>query len=198
MKSFFIFCFVLVGMAGAAQAQQRPACTIGLTVAYADARLSGSNSGYSAANHSAYQAGLQGDVYFSSALSFHPEVLYTLRYFDTTNDDDLNRDFSNLDVPLLVRYHAGGLFVEAGPQVSFPLTAKNEDGDNVKSEVNPVVLDYVAGVGYLFGPGLSVGLRYDRGATSLFKSSTPLLGDGHFKTNTFLLVVGYAFGHPKS
>jgi hypothetical protein len=195
MKNLLLPAALLLSAATAAQAQQHP--TIGLTVAYADSRLAGSNSAYTATNHSAYQAGLMADVYLTDVLSFHPEALYTLRYFDTTNNEDLNRDFSNLDVPLLARYHVGGLFFEAGPQVSFPLTAKNEDGANVKSEVNSVVLDYVLGLGYQLKGGLSAGLRFDGGATNLFKDTTPVLGPGKFKSNTFLFVVGYAFGNSR-
>ena len=95
-------------------------------------------------SHSAYQAGLTADVYLSSALSFHPEALYIMRYFDTSNNADLNRDISSIDVPLLARYHAGGLYLEAGPEVDLPVKAVNEAGDDMKREVNSVALNYIA------------------------------------------------------
>ena len=54
-----------------------------------------------------------------------------------------------INVPLLARYHANGLFFKAGPEVNFALSAKNEAGADVKSrDVTPVALDYMVGLGY--------------------------------------------------
>ncbi|PJJ48801.1 porin family protein [Hymenobacter chitinivorans] len=197
MKKTILLLALLAGAASAAQAQRteaKPANTIGLTAAYARTNLAGGNSlPYSSTSHSAYQAGLTADVYVSPVVSFHPEVLYTMRYFDAT-DEALNRDLTYLDVPLLVRYHAAGLFFEAGPQVSLPLTAKNEEGNDVKPEVNKAGLDYVVGLGYQLHHGPSLGIRYDGGITSVFKKEVSTLGTDKLKSHTFLLVLGYAFG----
>lgn len=194
MNRHFLTLALLLAGTGATQAQ-RPASTIGLTLGYGRTQQLGNNA-YSPVGHSAYQGGLLADLYVSKALSFHPEVLYTMQYFDTSNDDDLNRDINYLSVPLLARYHVGGLFVEAGPEVNVALTAKNEAGDNIKSsDVNAVVLDYVAGLGYQFPGGFSLGLRYDGGFTNTFKSNAATtLGRGNFKSSTFWVHVGYVFG----
>lgn len=58
------------------------------------------NGPYSAMSYSAYQAGLNADVYFGEMLSFHPEALYTLQYFDATNENS-SRDISYINLPLL-------------------------------------------------------------------------------------------------
>jgi hypothetical protein len=183
---------LVLGAAHSAQAQHRP--TVGLTLGYARTHLS-SNAAYATVNHAAYQGGLTADLYCSDALSFHPEVLYSWRAFDFS-DADLSRDISYLDVPLLARYHVKGFFVEAGPQLSVPLTAKNEEGDNVKAEVNSVALDYVVGVGYQLANGLSLGLRYDGGATNVFKhdSGATAVGIAQAKSQTVLVLLGYSFG----
>jgi hypothetical protein len=192
MKKPFLSLALLVAALGSAQAQH--ASTIGLTAAYGRSRILNNNN-YTSVGHSAYQAGLTADVYLTEALSFHPEALYTMRYFDTSNDANLNRDVSSIDVPLLARYHVGGFFVEAGPEIDVPVKAVNETGDNIKSALNPVVLNYVAGVGYQLGCGLSLGVRYDGGATNVFKTNAATtLGAGKYKTSTALVVVGYAFG----
>ena len=190
-----ILLLLLAGSGGAALAQSgRPATTIGVSVAYGHTRLGGSSTlPYSSESHSAYQAGLTSDIYLSEVVSFHPELLYTMRYFDASNAD-YNRDLTYLDVPLLARYHAGGLFFEAGPQVSLMLTAKNEAGDNVKSEVRKAALNYVVGLGYQLHQGLSLGIRYDAGITSTFKPETAVLGTDKLKNRSFLLALGYAFG----
>lgn len=183
---------ILLAAIGTAHAQQ-PANTVGVTLGYGRTSLRDSGP-YSSMQHSAYQAGLHADVYFSDMFSFHPEALYTLQYFDATNSD-FSRDISYINVPLLARLHASGLFFEAGPEVNFALTAKNEAGDNVRSDVNPVVLDYVVGLGYEFGSGPAIGIRYDGGATNVFKStSTTALGSNNLKSSTFWLNLSYSFG----
>jgi hypothetical protein len=193
MKPAFVLTALLAAGASVAHAQ-KPASSVGIAVGYGRDRIL-SNNQYTSVSHSAYQAGLTADAYVSNAFSFHPEVLYTMRYFDTSNDADLNRDITSIDVPLLARYHAGGLYLEAGPEVDVPLKAVNEAGDNVKSEVNSVVLNYVAGVGYRFGHGPSLGVRYDGGASNVFKSNpATVLGTGKFKSSAVFVVLGYSFG----
>jgi hypothetical protein len=192
MKKSFLTLGVCVAAIGAAHAQQ-PANTVGITLGYGRTNIR-DNGSYFAMKHSAYQAGLNADVYFSERFSFHPEALYTLQYFDATNED-YNRDISYINVPLLARLHASGFFFEAGPEVNFALTAKNEAGDNVRSDVNPVVLDYVVGVGYQLGTGLGLGVRYDGGASNVFKNNTStVIGNNSLKSNTFWVNLSYAFG----
>lgn len=193
MKRNSFLLALLLGAAGTAQAQQ-PANTVGLTVAYGRSRLTNNNQ-YTSVGHSAYQAGLNADVYLSEVVSFHPEVLYTLRYFDTASTPLLNRDVTSVDVPLLVRYHADGLFFEAGPEIDLPLKAVNEEGVDAKSEVNSVALNYVVGLGYQLNHGPSLGVRYNGGASNLFKSNTATtLGTGQFKSSNIWLVLAYSFG----
>lgn len=203
MKKTILSLAVLAGAAGAAQAQT-PASTVGITVGYGRTSLTGKNSNYNARTHSAYQAGLTADAYLSEVISFHPELLYTLQYYDATEGnssslDALSRDVSYLNVPLLVRYHADGLFFEAGPEVNFALAAKNEAGNNVKSDFNTTTLDYVVGLGYQLNHGPSIGIRYDGGATNTYKStaSNSTLAGGNFKNSTFWLNLGYSFGGGK-
>ncbi|WP_210519067.1 porin family protein [Hymenobacter terricola] len=193
MKKIITSLALVVSVAGAVQAQNR-ATTVGITVAYGRDRLLNNNQ-YTSVSHSAYQAGLTADLNVSEKVSFHPEVLYTMRYFDTSNDANLNRDINTIDVPLLARYHVGGLFLEAGPQVSVPIKAVDEDGNDVKSQVNSVILDYVVGVGYQLGHGPSLGVRYDGGASNVFKSNTATaLGTGKFKSSSVFVVLAYSFG----
>ncbi|MDO7854019.1 porin family protein [Hymenobacter convexus] len=192
MKRTIITLALLMGAFGAAQAQN--ATTFGVTVGYGRDRIL-SNNQYTSVSHSAYQAGLTADFNVSEKVSFHPEVLYSKRYFDTSNDANLNRDISSIDVPLLVRYHLSGLYFEAGPEVGFPIKAVNEDAADTKSELNSVVLNYMAGVGYRFGKGPSLGVRYDGGASNIFKSNTStVLGAGKFKSSAVWVVLAYSFG----
>ncbi|MCC3154838.1 porin family protein [Hymenobacter sp. BT770] len=197
MKKIITTLALLAGAAGVAQAQTN---SIGITAGYGRTSLTGKNSNYNAKTHSAYQAGLMADVYVGEVVSFHPELLYTLQYYDATEGsssslDALSRDVSYINVPLLARYHADGLFFEAGPEVNFALAAKNEAGNDVKSDVSPVALDYVVGLGYQLSSGPSIGIRYDGGITNTYKDTAANgLGNGKLKNSTFWLNLGYSFG----
>jgi hypothetical protein len=58
-----------------------------------------------------------------------------------------------------------------------------------------VVLDYVVGVGYQLGSGLGLGVRYDGGASNVFKNNTSsVIGNNSLKSNTFWVNLSYAFG----
>jgi len=202
MKKTLFSLVALALTAGAAQAQT-PASAIGITAGYGRTSLVGSNGNYNSVGHSAYQAGLTADVYVAEVLSFHPEVLYTLQYYDATENGKsdlapLSRDISYINVPLLARYHADGLFFEAGPAVNFAIGSKDEAGADVKSEASPVVLDYIAGLGYQLNHGPSIGIRYEGGATNTYKNAAGYgLGSGNLKNSTFWLNLGYSFGGSK-
>ena len=200
MKKIITTVALLAASAGLAHAQTN---TIGITAGYGRTSLTGKNGNYNSVTHAAYQAGLTADVYFGEVLSFHPELLYTLQYYDATENGKtalapLSRDISYLNVPLLARYHADGLFFEAGPAVNFALSGKDEAGADVKSEASPVVLDYIAGLGYQLNHGPSIGIRYEGGATNTYKDAAGYgLGTGNLKNSTFWLNLGYSFGGTK-
>ncbi|MDB5269475.1 MAG: hypothetical protein JWP58_2515 [Hymenobacter sp.] len=198
MKKLLFPIALLASTIGAAQAQQ-PANSIGIKAGYGITSLSGSSTGYSSVNHSAYQAGLMADVYFGEAISFHPEALYTKQYFDAKDLLNQSRDVDYINVPLLARYHADGLFFEAGPEVNFALSGKDEAGADIKSrDVTPVALDYVVGLGYELPVGLSLGVRYDGGISHTYKDTAAnSLGTGSLRASTFWLNLGYAFGGSK-
>ena len=184
----------------APRAQPRAQTSFGITAGYGRTSLTGKNSNYNSQTHSAYQVGLTADAYQGEVLSFHPELLYTLQYYDATEGNSsslaaLSRDVSYINVTLLARYHADGLFFETGPEVNFALAAKNEVGNSVKSDVSPVVLDYVVGLGYQLNGGSSIGIRYDGGITNTYKDTANNgLGNGKLENSTFWLNLGYSFG----
>ena len=195
MKKALLTLFLAAGIASA-QAQTN---TIGIKAAYGITSLSGSSPGYTSVSHAAYQAGLMGDLYLSEVVSLHPELLYTKQYFDATDLLKKSRDVDYLNLPVTVRYHADGLYFEAGPEVNFALTAVDEDKKDVKNrDVTPVVLNYVVGLGYELPIGLSANIRYDGGISHTYKTSAEdHLGEGNLRASTFWFGLGYAFGGGK-
>ncbi|OON70526.1 porin family protein [Hymenobacter sp. CRA2] len=175
----------------------------------------------------AFQVPISDDGFFSIA----PEILYNRKGYEiqsqtTTGlptgvakiEQEQQRVLHYLDVPVLARINAGGLFFELGPQVSYlfgsrtktQYTEKRADGTKVKDESRSNFLDYtgvsrdeayksdlaqfdisgVAGVGYMTEGGLSLNLRYARGFNSLIDTKD---SDNEPKAfnNAFTLQVGY-------
>jgi hypothetical protein len=70
-------------------------------------------------------------------------------------------------VPVLLRYRFnGGFYLEAGPQVSFPLNA-NVDGQDVEDFADDLDLAFDAGLGFHSDMGLGIGARYVIGLSKL-------------------------------
>ena len=191
-----LFTIALAAGFASAKAQTN---TIGIKAAYGITSLSGSSKDYTSVSHAAYQAGLMGDLFVADVVSIHPELLYTKQYFDATGLAKKNRDIDYINLPVTVRYHADGLYFEAGPEVNFALTAVDENKYDVKNrDVTPVVLNYVVGLGYELPIGLSANIRYDGGISHTYKATAANdLGEGSLRASTFWFGLGYAFGGSK-
>lgn len=180
-----------------------------------------------------YNAGVGVIIPLSSDgfFSFAPELLYNRKGYEiqtkqTTNlaanvksvEQEQQRVLHYLDVPLLARINAGGLFFELGPQVSYLFGSKNKsqtttkftNGDKDKVDNDGAFLDYtgisrddayksdlaqfdisgVAGVGYMTDGGISLGLRYARGFNSLIDTKNTDNEPKAFN-NAFTLQLGY-------
>ncbi|MCU0429134.1 MAG: PorT family protein [Cytophagaceae bacterium] len=115
---------------------------------------------------------------FLTKFSASQEVNYTRRYFSAKRSDGsyLSGGLDYIDFPLMLNYHiTDKWFVYAGVQPSLHLyfkeTSVAEDSLRYgKSNVNPIDLGYLVGVGYLFANNLLVGARVNGGAISLYDS----------------------------
>lgn len=183
-----------------------------------------------------YNAGLTFNLPVSSDgfFSIAPELLYNRKGYEITSEQksglpsgvskfetEQQRVLHYIDLPIMARINAGGLFFEAGPQVSYlfgsrtktQTTTKYTNGDKDKTEDRSEFVDYlggirnekykgdlsnidisaVAGLGYQTESGVSLGLRYARGFNSLIDTKDT---DNEPKVfnNAFTLQVGYLIG----
>lgn len=242
MKKFAALSLALVSAASVAHAQDAGGFRIGLKAGATYSNISGKNvSQITGPNYSTdlgdyklgYNAGVGLSIPLSSDgfFSFAPELLYNRKGYEikstqTTGlgagiskvESEQQRVLHYLDVPLLARINADGLFFELGPQVSYLFGSKNKqqtttkytNGDKDKVEDNSGFLDYtgvsrdkayksdlaqfdisgVAGIGYMTDGGLSLGLRYARGFNSLIDTKNTDNEPKAFN-NAFTLQVGY-------
>lgn len=245
MKKAILFAVASLATASFASAQDEGGFRVGLKLGGTYSNISGSDVqqitgpnyntelgsyklGYNAGL--AFQLPISDDGFFSIA----PELLYNRKGYEIQTQStavpsgasagtakveyETQRVLHYIDVPVLARINAGGLFFEAGPQASYlfgsrsksQYTEKRADGTKIKDESRAAFLDYtgvsrdeayksdlaqfdigaVAGVGYQASGGLSVGLRYARGFNSLIDSKDT---DNEAKAynNAFTLQLGY-------
>ncbi|AII52462.1 porin family protein [Hymenobacter sp. APR13] len=172
-------------------------------------RLLGFNAGL------AFTIPLSSDGFFS----FAPEVLVNRKGYQieqkfknptgaiSSLEIETKRKLTYIDVPLLAKINAGGLFFELGPQVGYlarssqdtETTTKFSDGrkdeavsgeSDGKSDLASFDIGAIAGLGYQTEGGLSVGLRYNRGFNSLIDTKN-IDGEPKAFNDAFMLQVGY-------
>lgn len=196
MKKVILSLALLAGITSAAQAQST---RFGIKGGVGLASVSGdAGTGTTKKNLVVAQAGVMADFGFSDLLSFHPELLYSQKGVRVESGSVYAQSrLSYLDLPLLLRVNADGLFFEAGPQVGFLIGEKDENnifGSTVTSTstdgTRKVDLGYIAGVGYQLSSGLEFGVRYNGGISDLSDPS----GSDKARNSVFQFQVGYLFG----
>ena len=128
-----------------------------------------------------YHFGVVSEIPISDKFSFQPEIMYSRQGY-SFNNDVVTMNY--LNIPLMGKYYlTKGLSVEAGPQIGFLLSAKNE---GVKVTNSFTTFDFGAnfGVGYKLENGLNFGARYNLGITKV---------DTDNRNGVFQVSVGYFF-----
>jgi len=192
MKKIILSAALLVGISAAAQAQ---GLSFGIKAGPSYTKLVGSEATGSKFKWG-FHAGVMADVGITDNFAFHPELLYSMKghKIEELGNNDTNLYLNYLDVPLMLRYKASGLFVEAGPQVSFLLSGKAEDIDYT-DEFKKTVIGYGVGLGYALESGLSLGLRYSGDFNNIIKENGfQVPGEQNIKNSVFTFSVGYSFG----
>ncbi|OBQ57275.1 PorT family protein [Tamlana sp. s12] len=112
----------------------------------------------------AFNIGGMVEIPVSEKLSVQPEIIFSGTGFSI---DDNTTALNYLNIPLIAKYYIiKGLSLEAGPQIGFLLSAKNEDLD-VKDAYNNVDFGITTGVGYKLNNGINFGARYNFGLSNI-------------------------------
>ncbi|MBE8726608.1 porin family protein [Flavobacterium hungaricum] len=134
-----------------------------------------------------YNFGVLSEIPLSEKFSFQPEIMYSRQGY-SFGDDVVALNY--LNVPLVGKYYVTkGFSVEAGPQIGFLLSAKNEK-INVKDSFNTFDFGVNFGLGYKFENGLNFGLRYNLGLTDINNLEGSSFKN---KNGVFQFSVGYFF-----
>ncbi|MGQ1891111.1 porin family protein [Thermophagus sp. OGC60D27] len=140
------------------------------------------------------------NVDLGNSLLFQPELLFSMKGAKESEGDLNYTDKLNyLDLPMMLKYYISeGFNVQAGPQLSFLLSAKaeyEEDGssytEDVKDYVKTLDFGFNLGAGYDFDFGLGIDFRYNLGLSNIVDEDDFVEGD--LKNRVFQIGVNYKF-----
>ncbi|RXM38891.1 PorT family protein [Chryseobacterium sp. CH21] len=154
-----------------------------------------------------FNAGVFANIPLAASFSVQPEVQYS-QYGNKSNYTIGNTKFSastKLDyitVPVMFQYNLiPNLYVEAGPEFGFMVSAKNKfknesngqsnTTDNYKDNLNTFNFGIGLGAGYYFTPNLGLTARYVAGLTDIAKNRPS--GSDATRNNLFQVGLAYKF-----
>jgi len=175
-----------------------------------------------------FNVGGFAEIKFNDKFALQPELLYSLQGAKGVSTDsngllnsseDVKQNLSYLNVPVMVKFYPiKSLYVEAGPQVGFLVSAKEKtDGteidfnevsgneelvnvstnEDVKDFYKSIDFDFNIGAGYEFTENLFAGVRYSIGLTDVSDVPTTISFFGvsgfEMKNNVLSLSLGYKF-----
>ncbi|OIV43995.1 porin family protein [Flavobacterium johnsoniae] len=116
-----------------------------------------------------FHVGGFAEIKIIERLSIQPEVLFSTQgaKLEGPFDSDFDAKLNYINIPVLAKFYVTKQFtVEAGPQLGFLVSAKQE-GEDAKDFYKSVDLGFNFGVGYNFTENVGVGLRYTVGLSNV-------------------------------
>ena len=149
-----------------------------------------------------FHVGAIAEIPVSNDFSVQPELMYSSQGSDYSEeggyDGKVKADY--LNVPVIAKFYvAEGFSIEAGPQVGFLMSAKDEydwagdTGENdLKDYLKGIDFGLNFGLGYRLENGLNFGARYNLGLSDV-NDSEDLDGGATYKNSVIQLSVGFFF-----
>lgn len=128
--------------------------------------------------------------FLGNNFALQPEVLFSsqgAKYENANHKENLKINYIN--VPLMLKYRsAGGLYVEAGPQLGFKISESSSSIDSLGKSSD---LSIAGGIGYHSKIGFGIGARYTAGLSKVgdFKPANGINPD--FKNGVIQLSIFY-------
>lgn len=196
MKKFIL---VLLGTAGLATAGYAQGARFGVKAGASLTDFSGKDTD-GAEGKVGFHGGVVAELGLTDNFAIQPEVLFSMKGAKYKDSDGVRLNQTYIDVPVMLKVKADGLFFEAGPQVGFLVGSKFKNDDisvDTKESFNTVDFGYAAGLGYEFSSGPMIGLRYNGGITKVGKDLSAggfVLEAGEVRNSAFQLYLGFMLG----
>lgn len=144
-----------------------------------------------------FHLGAVAEIPICNSISLQPELLYSRQgsdYEEASFSGSVKADY--LNVPVMAKYYLGeGFSVEAGPQIGFLMSAKDEyDGgdDDIKDYLKSTDFGVNFGLGYKLDNGLNFSARYNLGLSNV-NDSNDLDAGAEYKNSVIQIGIGYFF-----
>jgi hypothetical protein len=103
--------------------------------------------------------------------AIQPELFYSMQGAKSGND---KTSLSYLNFATVVQRFIGysGFYIETGPQIGFLILGKDKTAGvttDIKSQLKPIDISLIGGLGFMFKNGLGINARYAMGVTSIQK-----------------------------
>jgi len=141
------------------------------------------------------------ELCFTNEFAIQPEILYSMQGANYTEidgyDGTIKLDYINVPIMAKIKIF-DELYIQAGPQIGFLLSAKDEfksageSGENdIKENLNTIDFGANLGLGYQFEGGFNLGARYNLGLSNI----NDFEGSDSFKNQNgvFQFSVGFRF-----
>jgi long-subunit fatty acid transport protein len=145
-----------------------------------------------------FHLGAVAEIMVSDMFAVQPELIYSSQgsdYDESEFSGTVKLDY--LNIPVMAKYYvAEGFSVEAGPQVGFLLSAKDDYGDgeeDIKDFVKGTDFGVNLGLGYKMENGLNFGARYNLGLSDNLDVDDFEAEGAEYKNSVIQISVGYFF-----
>lgn len=127
-----------------------------------------------------FHGGFYGESFVSNALAFQVELLYSQQGYELKDSSGtFTQKLDYINLPLLLKiYPSNNFFLEAGPQIGYAISHKEEFDSslfNTSQEFDPESFDYGVnfGAGFKTDSGVSFGVRYHLGLGDIYDEGSP-------------------------
>lgn len=147
-----------------------------------------------------FHVGAVAEIPVSDNFAVQPELLYSEQGSDYEEESfDGTVSVNYLNIPVMAKFEvAEGLSVEAGPQIGFLLSAKDEydfeggsEEEDIKDQLKGTDFGLNFGLGYKLENGLNFSARYNLGLSNVNDGD---IDDGaEYKNGVFQIGIGFLF-----
>jgi hypothetical protein len=121
-----------------------------------------------------YNVGFLANLPVGASVSLQPELVYSNQGGEYTTSDmqKHNLNLNYLNIPVLLQYNAGGVRLQAGPQIGF-LTSVHDNVNNVetgffnKNDFKKIDVSLPVGISYVGRSGIGIDARYNIGLSNI-------------------------------
>ncbi|KAA5825075.1 PorT family protein [Algibacter amylolyticus] len=181
MRTKFITLVVTLCAIFSINAQDKHTSNTGIKLGYNLAAVSFDGETETGQRHS-FQGGFYSESFLNQAVALQIELLYSQQGYELKDDGGtFTQKLDYINLPLMLKiYPINSFFLEAGPQVGYAISHKEEFDSSfgffdTTQEFEPNSFDYGVnvGAGFKTDSGFNIGARYTHGLGEIYEDNSP-------------------------